>query len=182
MNPTANSLSITGGQGQYPIGFIDTDRGLECSFTNAMFDGDMFEISNAGLAIDGDSYTVETKKYAVVAGAGESASPTITLPFEVDVATVYIRGLTLVTSATTSGQFTATANAAADGKPASTTLTLQSGDVAAGDEVYVSYKRRIASAHDIVINTNTASAKGEVWMHWPVYSAGTDLNVRSFVA
>lgn len=178
MNPTANSLSITGGQGQYPIGFIDTDRGLECSFTNAMFDGDMFEISNAGLAIDGDSYTVETKKYAVVAGAGEGASPTITLPFEVDVSSIYIRGLSLVASASKAGEF----SAAKDTDKSEVVLTFQAGDVAAGDEVYVSYKRRIAKAHDIIVNTNTASAKGEVWMHWPVYSAGTDLNVRSFVA
>lgn len=174
MNPTANSLSITGGQGQYPIGFIDTDRGLECSFTNAMFDGDMFEISNAGLAVDGDSYTVETKKYAVEAGTSGGTSPIITLPFEVDTASVYIRGLTLASTATQSGQFTASNNEASDGTPASTTLTFQSSDVSVGDEVYVSYKRRIAAAHDIVINTNTASAKGEVWMHWPVYSAGTD--------
>lgn len=68
MTPTANSLSITGGQGQYPIGFIDTDRGLECSFTNAMFDGDMFEIANASSAIDGDSSTFETKKLSVEEG------------------------------------------------------------------------------------------------------------------
>lgn len=171
MNPTANSLSVSGGQGQYPIGFIDTDRGLECSFTNAMFDGDMFEISNAGLAVDGDSYTLETKKYAVETGSK------IELPFEVDVNSVYIRGLKLVTgSAAEAGNFTATV---ADGK---TTLAFASGDVAVGDEVMVSYKRRIADAHDIIVKTNTASAKGEVWMHWPVYSSGTDLNVRSFVA
>ena len=128
-----------------------------------MFDGDMFEISNAGLAVDGDSYTFESKKYAVITG------PVIKLPFEVDVNSVYIRGLTLATGDTASaGSFTAKV---AENK---TTITFASGDVAVGDEVLVSYKRRIANAHDIVVKTNTASAKGEVWMHWPVYSSGTD--------
>ena len=170
MTPTANSLSITGGQSQYPIGFIDTDRGLECSFTNAMFDGDMFEIANATVAEDGASSTFETKKYEVIAGL------IIELPCEVEEGSVYIRGLELTAETAEAGKYTVTA---ADGK---TTITFAEGDVAVGDEVMVSYERKIANAHNIVVKTNTASSKGEVWMHWPVYSSGTDLNVRSFVA
>lgn len=162
MAPTANSISITGGHSQYPIGFIDTDRGLECSFTNAMFDGDMFEIANAGLAVEGDSSTFETKKYTVETGLK------IEMPFEVDVASVYIRGLEASEAEAAAGKFKV---AVAE---ATTTLTFAEGDVAVGDEVWVSYNRRIANAHDIIIKTNTASAKGEVWMHWPVYSSGTD--------
>lgn len=169
MTPSANSISVSGGQGQYPIGFIDTDRGLECSFTNAMFDGDMFEIANAGSAVDGDSYTLETKKYAVVADSK------IVLPFEVDVNSVYIRGLTLSTETTSkAGSYTVSKSTATQGTPITTTITFDSTDAAVGDEVLVSYKRRIADAHDIIVNTNTASAKGEAWMHWPVYSSGTD--------
>lgn len=128
-----------------------------------MFDGDMFEISNAGLAVDGDSYTFESKKYAVAEGNK------IELDFEVDVNSVYIRGLKLATGQTSeAGNFTV---AMTESK---TTITLASGDAAVGDEIMVSYKRRIANAHDIIVKTNTASAKGEVWMHWPVYSSGTD--------
>ena len=163
MAPTANSISITGGQGQYPIGFIDTDRGLECSFTNAMFDGDMFEIANAGTAVDGASTTMETKKYLVETGSK------IELPFEVDTASVYIRGLV------NGGETTAAAGSfSVKYESDKTVITFASGDVAVGDEVYVSYDRKIANAHEITIKTNTASAKGEVWMHWPVYSSGTD--------
>jgi hypothetical protein len=161
MSATANSLSITGGQGQYPIGFIDTDRGLECSFTNAMFDGDMFEIANATNAVDGDSSTFETAKLAVETGLK------IEMPFEVEAESVYIRGLENG-AATAAGTFKVEV---AEGK---TTITFAEGDVAAADEVNVSYNRRIANAHDIIVNTNTASSKGSVWMHWPVYSSGTD--------
>lgn len=166
MTPSANSISITGGQGQYPIGFIDTDRGLEASFTNAMFDGDMFEIANAGTAVDGDSSTFESKKHAVETGLK------IVLPFEVDVNSIYIRGLEKGDTAAT-GKFTASVS------DKQTTITLATGDVKVGDEIMVSYNRRIANAHDIVTNTNTPSAKGSVWMHWPLYSAGTDCTEAS---
>lgn len=162
MTPTANSISITGGQSQYPIGFIDTDRGLECSFTNAMFDGDMFEIANATVAEDGATSTLETKKYEVATGL------TIELPCEIEEGSAYIRGLELTAETAETGKFTV---AAAEGK---TTITFAEGDVAVGDEVLVSYERKIENAHNIVVKTNTASSKGEVWMHWPVYSSGTD--------
>lgn len=162
MAPTANSISISGGQGQYPIGFIDTDRGLECSFTNAQFDADMFEIASATNAVDGEAYTFETKKFAIESGL------TITLPFEIEEGSVYIRGLTASTSEAAAGSFkVATAEGA-------TTLTFASGDVAVGDELMVSYNRKIEKAHQIISHTNTASAKGSVTMHWPVYSSGTD--------
>lgn len=162
MTPSANSISITGGQGQYPIGFIDTDRGLECGFTNAKFDADMFEITNATTAEDVDSSTFETKKYEVVTG------PQIALDFEIVDGTVYIRGLEASASEATTGKFKV---ASAEGK---TTITFATGDVAVGDEVYVSYERKIKNAHNIVVKTNTSSSKGEVWMHWPIYSDGTD--------
>lgn len=161
MSATANSISINGGQGQQPIGFIDTDRGLECSFTNAMFDGDMFEIANAGVAEDGEATTFETVKREV------NSDLKITLPAGVEANKIYIRGLTLAETATT-GNFKAEAEEGA------TTLTFAAGDVTSGQELYVSYERKIENAHSISVKTDTASAKGELWMHWPVYSNGTD--------
>lgn len=162
MTPSANSITVTGGQGQYPIGFIDTDRGLECGFTNAKFDADMFEISNATVAEDGASSTFETKKCVVIAGLK------IELDFEIVAESVYIRGLEASTSAATSGKFKV------ESASNKTTITFAEGDVAVNDEVYVSYERNIENAHSIIVKTNTQSAKGEVWMHWPVYSDGTD--------
>lgn len=162
LTASANSISITGGQSQYPIGFIDTDRGLECSFTNAQFDADMFEIANGGTAVDADSSTTETKKYAV------GAENKITLPFVVDTTSVYVRGLELTNGTVEAGKFKAEAS---DGN---TVLTFAAADAPVGTEFYVSYNRRLASAHEITVNTNTPTARGEVWMHWPLYSNGTD--------
>lgn len=162
MAPTANSISISGGQGQYPIGFIDTDRGLECSFTNAMFDADMFEIASATNAVEGEAYTFESKKIIVETGLK------IALPFEIEEGSVYIRGLELSTGTPSVGKFTV--SVASD----TTTLTFAEGDVVVGDEIQVSYNRKIENAHQIISHTNTTSAKGSVTMHWPVYSSGTD--------
>lgn len=158
--PSSDALTINGGQGLFPLAYIDSARGLEASFTNAAFDLDMFEITNSTDSVDGDSCTLETKKYAV------EAQKKIVLPFEIDVTTVYIRGME-VADAVAEGKFTA---AVANKK---TTLTFGS-DVAVGDELYVSYNRRIANAHEIAIKTTTSSARGEVWYHIPVYSSGVD--------
>ena len=161
LTPSGDALTVTGGQSLFPLAYIDSARGLEASFTNAAFDMDMFEITNATNADDADSCTLETKKWAVITGLK------IELPFEVDTTTVYIRGLELA-STSAAGKYTA---AYADGK---TTITFYEGDVAVGDEIYVSYNRRIASAHEIAIKTTTSSARGEVWYHIPVYSSGVD--------
>lgn len=161
MTPSADSISITGGHSQYPIGFIDTARGLEATFTNAMFDMDMFEIANAGDAVDGEATTCETKKFVVTTG------PAITMDFEVEASSVYIRGLTNGASVA-SGTFQVQSSAG------QTTITFAEGDVEVGDEVNVFYERKIAEAHTIKVTTTTPSARGEVWYHWPVYSSGTD--------
>lgn len=166
MTPSANSISVTGGQGQYPIGFIDTDRGLECGFTNAKFDADMFEIASATTAEDVAASTFETKKYSVETGLK------IELDFEVVPETVYIRGLKYSSSDASTGSFKV--EVSGESSPKKTVITFYTGDVAVNDEVYVSYERKIANAHNIAVKTNTASAKGEVWMHWPIYSEGTD--------
>ena len=55
-----------------------------------------------------------------------------------------------------------------------TTITFATGDVAVGDEIYVTYKRKIESAHVVTVNSDSASAKGELAAHVPVYSSGTD--------
>lgn len=170
ITPSGDALTINGGQGLFPLAYIDSARGLDCSFTNAAFDMDMFEITNATNADDGDSCTLETKKWAVVTGNK------IEMPFEVDTTTVYVRGLELTTGTVEAGKFTA---AYADNK---TTLTFAAADAPVGNEIYVSYNRRIASAHVVSVKTTTGSARGEAWYHFPVYSSGTDLNVGSFAA
>lgn len=170
ITPSGDSITVNGGWSMFAKAFIDSSRGLEASFTNAAFDMDMFEITNATNAEDANDETTESKKFTVLTG------PKIEMPFKVNVETVYIRGLELTTSTATTGHFTA---AYADGK---TTLTFASGDVTVGDEIWVSYDRVIANAHTVNINTNTGSARGSVHFHFPVYSSGTDLNVRSFAA
>ena len=37
MNATNNTQSVTGGQGNYPLAFIETDKGLEFTFASSQF-------------------------------------------------------------------------------------------------------------------------------------------------
>ena len=167
ITPSGDAMAINGGQGLFPLAYIDSARGLDAAFTNAAFDVDMFEITNATNAVDGDSCTFETKKYQV------SADGKVELPFEVDATSVYVRGLELTTGTATAGKFTA---AVAEGK---TTLTFSASDLPSDKEIYISYNRRIAAAHEVSIKTTTSSARGEVWYHFPVYSSGTDCTEAS---
>lgn len=163
---TANSISVTGGQGQYPQAFIDTDRAFEMTFTSAEFTMDMFEMSNTGTATDGNYDLYEAKLFTVE--AGEESAPVIKLPFEVIPEATIIRGLTYAASDATTGQFTVAYATNVS------TITFATGDVAVGDDVLVTYKRKITDAHIVTVNTDSASAKGELTAHVPVYSSGTD--------
>ena len=46
MSNSANALTITGGQGSYPLAYIETDRSLEFTFASSSFSLDMFEMAN----------------------------------------------------------------------------------------------------------------------------------------
>ena len=172
ITPSGDALTVNGGWSQFAKAFIESSKSLEASFTNAAFDMDMFEITNAVNAEDADSTTTESKKFVVLTG------PKVELPFKVDVATVYVRGLALTTGTVAAGSFTA----AYDSTTKKTTLTFAADDVEVGDEIWVSYDRYLANAHTVNVNTNTGSARGSVAFHFPVYSSGTDLNVGSFAA
>lgn len=84
-----------------------------------------------------------------------------------------INGLEETTDAAAQGKYTVTT---AEG---TTTITLASGDAAVGDTVRVSYKRKIVDAHIVTVKTDSTSAKGELTMHVPVYSSGTDCSEAS---
>lgn len=136
------------------------------TFTSSEFTMDMFEMSNAGTATDGAYDIYETNKFVVT--AGDESAPVIEMPFEVIPAATLIRGLTYAASDATAGQFTVSYATNVS------TITFATGDVAVGDEVYVTYKRKIADAHIVTVNSDSASAKGELTAHVPVYSSGTD--------
>lgn len=54
MSNTANTLTITGGQGSYPLAYIDTDKNLEFTFASSQFTMDMFQMANATNLTEGD--------------------------------------------------------------------------------------------------------------------------------
>lgn len=170
MSNTANSMTVTGGQSNYPLAYIDTDRTMEFTFTSAQFDLELFEMANASTITTGDYGTRETELFNVV--SADSALK-VTIPYECKAGSVKIRGLTEANAADT-GKFTVTITAAAAATAGSTVVTFNSGDVAAGDTVVVSYIRRIVSASRMSVKTESTTAKGALYAHWPVYSSGDD--------
>ena len=46
--------------------------------------------------------------------------------------------------------------------------------VAVGDTIRVAYRRRVNGASLATVKTNSTTAKGSLYAHWPVYSSGTD--------
>lgn len=85
-NPTGNSLTVNGGQGSYPLAFIDTDNNLEVTFSSSQFTMEMFEMANAANMVEGDVGVMETKKYVVEDGLK------ITIPYECKKNSIRIRG------------------------------------------------------------------------------------------
>lgn len=172
MSNTANVQTITGGQGNYPLAYIETDKALEFTFASSQFTLDMFAMANAAKAIEGDVGTLETKRYEV--GTGQ----TVTLPFEVQEGSVKIRGLALADEAT-AGSFSVDITAATADAAGSTVITLAADDATAGDTIRISYRRRVVGAQRVQVRTDSTTAKGALYAHWPVYSSGTDCTESS---
>lgn len=172
MSNTANVQTITGGQGNYPLAYIETDKALEFTFASSQFTLDMFAMANAAKAIEGDVGTLETKRYEV--GTGQ----TVTLPFEVQEGSVKIRGLALADEAA-AGSFSVKITAATADAAGSTVITLAADDATAGDTIRVSYRRRVVNAQRVQVRTDSTTAKGALYAHWPVYSSGTDCTESS---
>lgn len=124
----------------------------------------MFAMANAVSMRQGDMATLESRLYEVKAGLK------ITLPFEVQEKSVRINGYTEAAEAAT-GKFTV--KIATDTSP-STEITFFEGDVEAGDTLRVAYRRRVNGASVATVKTNSTTAKGALYAHWPVYSSGTD--------
>lgn len=124
----------------------------------------MFAMANAVSMKQGDMATLESRLYEVKAGLK------ITLPFEVQEKSVRINGYTEAAEAA-AGKFAV--KIATDTSP-STEITFFEGDVEAGDTLRVAYRRRVNGASVATVKTNSTTAKGALYAHWPVYSSGTD--------
>ena len=172
-----NMITITGGQGNFPLAYIDTDSTLELTFESAIFQTEIFEMANGVSTVEGDFGTFESSRYDVEAGLK------ITLPFEVQEGSVYIRGLEEASSVATNKYAVAITASGADTAGASV-ITFNSGDVEVGQTIRVGYKRRLVAGAKVPVLTTSTTAKGELWAHWPLYSDGTscaDASVKGYL-
>lgn len=156
-----NTITITGGQGNFPLAYIDTDSTLEFQFESAQFDLDIFEMANAAQMEEGDFGMVVSDRYEVEAGLK------ITLPFEAKTGSVYIRGLEEAQAAA-AGKFAVAITASAAATDGKTEITLNEGDAAVGDTIRVTCQRRVIGAAMVPVKTTSTAAKGELFCHWPI--------------
>ena len=169
MSATNNTLSINGGQGNYPLAFIETDKAQEFTFASSQFSLDMFAMANAVQMKQGDVATLESKLYEVKAGLK------VTIPYETQAESVKINGFEQADTAA-AGKF---AVASGDGDTPTTEITFHEGDIAVGDTIRIAYRRRVNGASMATVKTNSTTAKGALYAHWPVYSSGTDCTESS---
>ena len=167
MTHNHNTITITGGQGAFPLAYIDTDSTLEFQFESAEFNLDIFEMANAVTIEEGDFGAYESRRCAVETGLK------INLPFEVKDGSVIIRGMQLGESVA-AGKYTVAITASAADTAGKTVITFNTGDVAVGDEVRVVYQRRIIGAAKVPVKTTSTAAKGSLFADWPIYSDGAN--------
>ena len=168
--PSGDSITITGGQGVFPLAYIDSTKSLDVSFTNAAFDMDMFEMTGTENATDGNEDTLITEKLTI----DKSGTTLFTHTSHVldPSKTYYIHGLEYVSGTTaTSGKFCVTT---ADTGHTGSKLIFHADDVAEDDDILATYTFVAANTHSVPVKTNSPMARGEVWMHFPVYSSGSD--------
>ena len=162
-----NMITITGGQGNFPLAYIDTDSTLEFQFESAQFKLDIFEMANGTKQVEGDFGMFESNRYEVEAGLK------IELPFEIKEASAKIRGLEEA-SAAAEGKFKVEITAAGAETEGKAVITFYEGDVTVGQTIRVGYQRRLVNSSKVPVKTTSTTAKGELFAHWPLYSDGTN--------
>ena len=129
----------------------------------------MFAMANAVIMKQADVATLESKLYEVAEGSK------IVIPYETQAGSVKINGFEAAEAAA-AGKFSV--EVVSEDAP-STTITFFEGDVAVGDTLRVAYRRRVNGASVATVKTNSTTAKGSLYAHWPVYSSGTDCTESS---
>lgn len=166
MSNTDNTTPIYGGWGRTPLGYIEGDSTMEITYTDAMFYRDMYSVPSVSTVTTGSDSTIKGGgMYSVTAG------PAIVIPYQLNLTDIQIAGFDVQGTGTAA---TGRPVAAYDSTTKKTTITFASGDVAVGDEVLVTYQRRVASADVTTITTTGGAARGELTLTWPVMSAGVD--------
>ena len=161
MNVGHNMITISGGQGNFPLAYIDTDSTLEFQFESAQFNLEIFEMANGVHQVEGDFGILESKRYDVATGLK------VTIPYEVKSGSVIIRGLEEASTAA-AGKFTVAITPSAAAVDGETVITFYEGDVTVGQTIRVAYQRRVISASKVPVQVTSTTAKGSLYAHWPL--------------
>ena len=160
-----NMITITGGQGNFPLAYIDTDSTLEFQFESAQFKLDIFEMANGAHQEQGDFGVFESARYDVATGLK------VELPFETQAKSINIRGLEEEAASAESageGKYKVTITASGENVAGKTVIEFNAADVEVGQTIRVGYKRRAVAASKVPVKTTSTTAKGELFARWPL--------------
>lgn len=170
MTNNAETLEITGGQGNFPLAILDTTKTLEFTFESSEFTLDMFAMANDVKAEDTEDYAVRTSDRFDV-----SDSNTITLDGQAEDGSIFINGFQEADEA-------ATGKYSVDSTGDNTIITFDASDVTEDQTIRVSYKRIIPQSSVVSVLTTSHTARGALTATWPVYASGTDCSESSIKA
>lgn len=156
-----NMITITGGQGNFPLAYIDTDSTLEFTFESSQFTLEIFEMANGVSQVEGDFGMLESNRFDVESGLK------INIPYEVKEGSVIIRGLEEAAVAAT-GKYSVVITASTAAVSGKTVITFYEGDVTVGQVVRVAYQRRVVGSSKVPVKTTSTTAKGSLFAHWPI--------------
>ena len=77
------------------------------------------------------------------------------------------------------GKFSVAITAATAQADGSTVITFADNDVTVGDDIRVWYKRRVVDGAKVTVKTTSTTAKGELYLHYPISSSGEDCTESS---
>lgn len=159
------------------MGFIPGDAGMEISFTDAMFYEDMYSTTGTETPSVHDVGVWETGVFTVNTLPGTPVYTYVTVPYQADDRFVIINGLTQVPVADpgnlpelSAGEFYAFTSTNTN----KMAVVFYEGDFNKGDLVSITYQRRVANGYVSDITAENGTARGALYLHYPVMSSGTD--------
>ena len=181
---TSNQITVTGGQGRSPLAYIDSDITSELTFSSALFTLDMFAMANAEPIEEGDYGTLESGVFTLTKSGGFASA---SLPFEVKEGSVKVlrpAGFVEVVDPEYGmpdiGEFEVHITEAGEDTEGATQIQFGPVNQFTGiDEIRVAYIRRVVEASKVSVTTESTTAKGSLYAHYPVYSSGSDCSEES---
>ena len=184
-NIVNNFIQIVGGQGRYPLAYIQTGKEITFQFNVAGFNMDLFEATYSLTQEEGDFGTVESQRYMATKADNPNADKygtavfgvarfglyysKLVIPYECKIGSVNIRGLEEAEEPAP-GKFSVYITRSDEDGGGRTVVYIHGTDAEVGDMIRVVYQRRVIASSKVSVKTMNKFAVCEFYSHWPSYN------------